>query len=226
MLGIWPMTQYSIPLAFTCLLTSNQFGCNNMSEFDQILADRFVLNLKKGGIHPGIHPGFETQWRRHQKSKTGVSVAPNVLQKFLKKTWKREKSQGAIFLIDILLLVVTLRAFNVDFSILGFRSCVPLVADRSNTLNSDWQEPSRLRLTGVSDLAAMATLQEFLHCISMELVLFCLFAVFNLSLLYQYLWISCHKVPKMWNSFTNSGKSDLLTPTLFQSSQLVHSKEC
>ena len=82
---------------------------------------------------------------------------------------------------------VTLRAFNIDFSILGFRSCVPLVADRSNTLNSDWQEPSRLRLTGVSDLAAMATLQEFLHCISMELVLFCLFAVFNLSLLYQYL---------------------------------------
>ena len=24
----------------------------------------------------GIHPGFETQGRRHQKSKTGVSVAP------------------------------------------------------------------------------------------------------------------------------------------------------
>ena len=23
-----------------------------------------------------IHPGFETQGRRHQKSKTGVSVAP------------------------------------------------------------------------------------------------------------------------------------------------------
>ena len=79
------------------------------------------------------------------------------------------------------------KCFNVDFSILGFRSCVPLVADRSNTLNSVWQEPSRLRLTGVSDLAAMATLQEFLHCIYMGLVLFCLFAVFNLSLLYQYL---------------------------------------
>ena len=85
---------------------------------------------------------------------------------------------------------VTLRAFNVDFlnfSILGFRSCVPLVADGSNALNSVWQEPSRLRLTGVSDLTAMATLQEFLHGISMGSVLFCLFAVLKLSLLYQYL---------------------------------------
>ena len=83
-----------------------------------------------------------------------------------------------------------MREFNVDFldfSILGFRSCVPLVADRSNTLNSDWQEPSRLRLTGVSDLTDVATLQEFLHGISMGSVLFCLFAVLKLSLLYQYL---------------------------------------
>ena len=46
----------------------------------------------------GIHPGFETEGRRHQKSKTGVSVA-YVLQKFFKKsTWvvkidfKSEKS--------------------------------------------------------------------------------------------------------------------------------------
>ena len=39
----------------------------------------------------GIHPGFETQGRCHQKSKTGVSVAPQkglvsfkrVLKKFL-----------------------------------------------------------------------------------------------------------------------------------------------
>ena len=121
---------------------------------------------------------------------------------------------------------VTLRAFNVDFlnfSILGFRSCVPLVADRSNTLNSAWQEPSRLWLVGVSDLTAVATLQEFPHGISMGSVLFCLFAVFNLSLFYQYLWISCHKVPKTWNSFTNSGKNNLLTPTIFQSFVLVQS---
>ena len=91
---------------------------------------------------------------------------------------------------QFLYLNVTLRAFNVDFlnfSILGFRSCVPLVADRSNTLNSVWQEPSRLWLTGVSDLTAVATLQEFPHGISMGSVLFCLFAVFNLSLFYQYL---------------------------------------
>ena len=42
---------------------------------------------------------------------------------------------------------------------------VPLVADRSNALNSYWQEPSRLRQPGVSDLAAVAILQEFLHVI-------------------------------------------------------------
>ena len=37
----------------------------------------------------GIHPGFETQGRHHQKSKTGVSVAPQkgtcFLQNFFKK---------------------------------------------------------------------------------------------------------------------------------------------
>ena len=103
------------------------------------------------------------------------------------------------------------------FSILGFRTCVPLVADRSHTLNSDWQEPSRLRHPGVSDLAAVAILQEFLHVICMELVLFCQYAVLNRSLLYQYLWISCHKVPKMWDWLATSGKNNLLTPTLFQS---------
>ena len=65
--------------------------------------------------------------------------------------------------------------------------CVPLVADRSNTLNSYRQEPSRLRQPGVSDLAAVAILQEFLHGISMGLVLFCLFAALNLSLLGPYL---------------------------------------
>ena len=75
-----------------------------------------------------------------------------------------------------------------SFFILGFRGvCVPLVADRFNALNSDWQEPSRLRQPGVSDLAAVAILQEFLHGISMGLVLFCLFAALNLSLLGPYL---------------------------------------
>ena len=38
----------------------------------------------------GIHPGFETQGRCHQKSKTGVSVAPQkglVSSKFKKKVF-------------------------------------------------------------------------------------------------------------------------------------------
>ena len=59
------------------------------------------LLVEKAGVTPevhlrnllcigeGIHPGFETQGRSHQKSKTGVSVAPQkrtcVLQKFKKK---------------------------------------------------------------------------------------------------------------------------------------------
>ena len=64
---------------------------------------------------------------------------------------------------------------------------MPFVADRSNALNSDWQEPSRLWHPGVSDLTAVAILQEFLHGISMGLVLFCLFAALDLSLLCQYL---------------------------------------
>ena len=45
-----------------------------------------------------------------------------------------------------------LEAFNIDFLIflkLGFRSCLPLMADRSNTLNSEWQKPSRLQQAGV-----------------------------------------------------------------------------
>ena len=43
----------------------------------------------------GIHPGFETQGRRHQKSKTGVSVAPQkgpVSSKNFKKKKKLEVS--------------------------------------------------------------------------------------------------------------------------------------
>ena len=34
---------------------------------------------------PGIHPGFETQGRHHQKSKSGVSVAPQKRNNVLKK---------------------------------------------------------------------------------------------------------------------------------------------
>ena len=73
---------------------------------------------------------------------------------------------------------------------------MPLVADRSNTLNSDWQEPSRLRYPGVADLAAVATLQEFLHVISMELVLFCQYAVLSRSLLTNTYEFLATKSPK------------------------------
>ena len=44
----------------------------------------------------GIHPGFETQGRRHQKSKTGVSVAPRKgltsSKNFLKKRVQTNKN--------------------------------------------------------------------------------------------------------------------------------------
>ena len=78
--------------------------------------------------------------------------------------------------------------FFLFFQYKGSGSGVPFMADRI-------QHPEFILarnqvgcgLAGVLDLTAMATLQEFLHGISMGLVLFCLFVVFNLSLLYQYL---------------------------------------
>ena len=52
-----------------------------------------------------IYPGFETQGRRHQKSKTGVSVAPQKgLQKFyLKKSQQQNCLQQEVFLIITLM---------------------------------------------------------------------------------------------------------------------------
>ena len=38
----------------------------------------------------GIHPGFETQGRRHKKSKTGVSVAPQKGLMSSKNFFKKE----------------------------------------------------------------------------------------------------------------------------------------
>ena len=60
-----------------------------------------LTSKQSAGVAPeGIHPTFETQGRRHQKSKTGVSVAPQKglvsYKKFLKKTKKTcfsEKSE-------------------------------------------------------------------------------------------------------------------------------------
>ena len=37
---------------------------------------RNPLHAGEEARKPAIHPGFETQGRRHQKSKTGVSVSP------------------------------------------------------------------------------------------------------------------------------------------------------
>ena len=42
----------------------------------------------------GIHPGFETQGRRHQKSKTGVSVVPQKGLVF-SKNWKNRRNPQA-----------------------------------------------------------------------------------------------------------------------------------
>ena len=41
----------------------------------------------------GIHPGFETQGRRHQKSKTGVSVDPRKGLMSSKNLLKKRKKQ-------------------------------------------------------------------------------------------------------------------------------------
>ena len=42
----------------------------------QVLLQRWIWGSHKQESTQGIHPGFETQGRRHQKSKTGVSMAP------------------------------------------------------------------------------------------------------------------------------------------------------
>ena len=42
----------------------------------QVSHQRWIWGSHKQENMQGIHPGFETQGRHHQKSKTGVSVAP------------------------------------------------------------------------------------------------------------------------------------------------------
>ena len=42
----------------------------------QVSHQRWIWGSLKWESTQGIHPGFETQGRHHQKSKTGVSVAP------------------------------------------------------------------------------------------------------------------------------------------------------
>ena len=45
----------------------------------------------------GIHPGFETQGRCHQKSKTGLSVAPHKGLIFSEKIIKKKKKEKGYF---------------------------------------------------------------------------------------------------------------------------------
>ena len=53
-----------------------------MKEFVNCNIYDSVTSTPPPSANKAAHSGFETQRRRHQKSKTGVSVAP---QKFLKK---------------------------------------------------------------------------------------------------------------------------------------------
>ena len=65
---------------------------------------------------PGIHPGFETQGRRHQKSKTGVSVAPQkglVSYKFFLKKKKKKKSIYPVLLTSS--VTTNTRLLGTDF---------------------------------------------------------------------------------------------------------------
>ena len=53
------------------------------------LDDVYTLLMPPPGVNKAAYSGFEAQRRRHQKSKIGVSVAPqkstDILQKMLKK---------------------------------------------------------------------------------------------------------------------------------------------
>ena len=52
---------------------------------------RRSVHTGKKARQNGIHPGFETQGRCHQKSKTGVSVAPQKGLFVSSKNFKKKK---------------------------------------------------------------------------------------------------------------------------------------
>ena len=52
-----------------------------------------------------IHPGFETQGTRHQKSKTGLSVAPRKILYALQKILKTKKSEESDVISGMILSV-------------------------------------------------------------------------------------------------------------------------
>ena len=76
----------------------------------------------------GIHPDFETQGRRHQKSKTGVSVAP---QKGLvsSKNFKKKKKVACLAFMPIaeLPLVCIIAFLKMFFSPGKMVDIIPLI---------------------------------------------------------------------------------------------------
>ena len=80
---------------FTTLRNSTN-ACGHICKYvDQKGLAAMLTSIQSAGVTPegnlsitqvrkhvkGIHPGFETQGRHHQKSKTGVSVVPRKILK-------------------------------------------------------------------------------------------------------------------------------------------------
>ena len=77
----------------------NVTGCHAGHQSAGVAPEMYLrnsLHASDKALKRGIHPGFETQERRHQKSKTGVSVAPQKglmsSKKFLKKIFSSIKN--------------------------------------------------------------------------------------------------------------------------------------
>ena len=70
----------------------------------QVLHQRWIWGSHKWESVQGIYPGFETQGRHHQKSKTGVSVAPwkglMSSKNFFKKSREAIKNPSQIWCIN------------------------------------------------------------------------------------------------------------------------------
>ena len=96
-------------------------------------------------VNKAGHSGFEIQRKRHQKSKTGVSVVPQKRTHVLQKTLKKDTLYGTLYFNSKLLLTVApikgsnnLRAgngekfcANEDISCNGYGSSVSDLRDMS-----------------------------------------------------------------------------------------------
>ena len=63
-----------------------------------------IIPMPPSSVNKAAHSGFETQMKHHQKSKTGVSMAPQkglVLQKFLKKIMLDQMAVFSVSLVQI-----------------------------------------------------------------------------------------------------------------------------